>query len=425
VIIDFTIENFRSIKSEQLFSLYADSKPKHHAGNIAYVGDELGVLRTCALYGANAAGKTNLILAFEALTELITESGDLRDGDPIPCYEPYLLSNSTREAPSRFEIEFTIDDSRYTYQVQYNHTEILFEKLDYYPGSRPANLFTRTSATDYKAMKFGEHYKGGKKQIAFFANSTYLAKAGNTPDSPEVIRKIFNYFRLNTKTMLTHESTGIFDWEKDLQMVTAVNTFLKKADFGIHKFGLEKREMIDEVNFAKHTPEVVKQEFFARFGKKEIFYHIDEEGELVRFEKDKESKGTNRLFILLPFFIKLLRQGAILFIDEIEGSFHPHIAELVIKLFNDPLVNKNNAQLIFTTHDLSLMSPDTMRKDQIYLTEKSTNNGTQFDCLENYEAALKDSSPFAKWYNEGRLGGIPTIHYRDIADSIKEALTDA
>ena len=153
--------------------------------------------------------------------------------------------------------------------------------------------------------------------------------------------------------------------------------------------------------------------------KKEYFYHEAENGSLVKFSKDKESSGTNRIFTLLPFLIKVLKDGAILFIDEIEGSFHPHVAELIIKLFNDPLVNKNHAQLIFTTHDLSLMSSKTMRKDQIYLAKKDASNGTQFDCLDSYDLTLKDNSPFSKWYDEGRLGAIPKINYRDISDSIK------
>ncbi|MFT4930030.1 MAG: AAA15 family ATPase/GTPase [Phenylobacterium sp.] len=425
MIIDFTVENFRSIKSEQLLSLYAENKPKHHAGNIAYVGEDLGVLKTCAIYGANAAGKTNIILAIDALKKLIVDSGDLKDGDAMPGYEPYLLSAATRSAPTRFEIEFSIEDVRYTYHIEFNQTEIIYERLDHYPGTRAANLFTRTSATDYKGMKFGEHYKGGKKQIAFFANNAYLSKAGNTPDSPPVARKVFNYFRQNLKLMLVNKIIGVIDWNKDERIVSIMNQFLKKVDLGIDKFEMEKQEGISVDHLPEGMPEAFKKVLLAESAQKEVFYHTADDGKLVRFEKDNESMGTNKLFKLLPFFIRILSRGAILFIDEIEGSFHPHIAALIIKLFNDPLVNKNNAQLIFTTHDLSLMSPETMRKDQIYLTEKSVENGTELDCLENYESTLKDSSPFAKWYSEGRLGGIPTIHYRDIADSIKEAHKDA
>lgn len=421
MIVDFTIKNFRSIKSEQLLSLYAENKPKHHAGNISYIEDEFGILKTCALYGANAAGKTNLILAFKILKKLITESGDLKDGDPISCYEPYLLSNLTADAPTCFEIEFYIEKIKYLYRIEYNRNEIIFEKLDFYPGVRTANLFTRTSSTDWKSVKFGEHYKGGKKQIAFFSNNTYLAKAGNTPDSPEVVRKIFNYFRMNTETILTDESIGVFDWNKDSSTVSIINMFLKKIDLGINKFEIETKVNMDDIPFSNNLPKQIREKLLEEFSKKEFFYHEADNGKLVRFEKNLESRGTQRLFKLLPFIIHVIRNGSILFFDEIENSFHPHVAELIIKLFNDPLVNKKNAQLIFTTHDLSLMSSATMRKDQIYMVNKSSEKGTEFNCLEAYELSLKDNSPFAKWYGEGRLGAIPSIDYNEISASIKNA----
>jgi len=419
MIVDFTIKNFRSIKTEQLLSLYADKKPKHHAGNITYIENELGVLRTCAIYGSNAAGKTNIILAFEALQYLIVESGDLKDGDPIKCYEPYLLSDATKNSPTRIEIELYIDRTRYSYHIEYNGKEIIYEKLDFYPNARASNIFLRNSPDDWKSVKFGERYKGGKKQTAFFANNTYLSKAGNSPDSPEIIRKVFNYFRKNTQTMLTNQAIGVFDWDENENTVSIMNSFLKKVDLGIDSFGIEKVENSDSLKFPENMPEALKQKLAAEFSKKEYFYHSDDNGNLVRFEKNKESSGTNKLFRLLPLFIQVLREGSILFVDEIEGSFHPHIAELIIKIFNDPLVNKNNAQLIFTTHDLSLMASDVMRKDQVYLTNKDLSRGTSIYCLESYETKLKDNSPFAKWYDEGRLGAIPKINYRNISDAIK------
>ena len=421
MIVDFTIENFRSIKSEQLLSMYAENKPKHHAGNISHIEDELGVLKTCAIYGSNAAGKTNIILAFKALKKLMIESGDLKDGDPINCYEPNVLSKHTIDKPTCFEIEFYVEGVRYLYRIEYNQREIVYEKLDFYRSSRKANLFTRESASDWKAVKFGEHYKGGKKQIAFFANNAYLAKAGNTPDSPEIIRKVFNYFRAFTETVLTDQVVGIFDWNEDPETVLIINTFLKKIDLGINKFEIENEENIDQVQLPENISNVVKNKLISELSKKEYFYHEVDDGSLIRFDRDKESRGTQRIFKLLPFIIHVLRQGSILFFDEIESSFHPHVAELIIKLFNDPLVNKKNAQLIFTTHNLTLMSSTTMRKDQVYLVQKSVEAGTELKCLDSYDSTLKDSSPFAKWYDEGRLGAIPSINYHDISECIKGA----
>jgi AAA15 family ATPase/GTPase len=425
VIVDFTVENFRSIKDEQIFSMYADKKPKHHAGNIAYIDDEIGLLKTTAIYGANASGKTNLILAFDALKDLIVDSGDWKDGDGIETYEPYKLSKNTVEAPTNFEIEFYVEKVRYQYQVKFNSNDILFEKLDIYKTVKASNIFTRSDPTDWKSVKFGDSYKGGKRQFAFFSNNTYLSKAGNSPESPKLIRDIYNYFRRNLLTILTERSVALFDWEKRAGYKNVMNAFLSKADLGISSFDFVKTEIPEELSFPEHIPAEIREKFINEFSKKEVFFHKSDFGELVEFDKELESRGTNKLFQLVPFFTMVLNEGASVFIDEIEASLHPHIAELVIKLFNDATVNINNAQLIFTTHDMSLMSQDVLRKDQVYLSAKTPETGTKLLCLETFDSSLKDSSPFAKWYNEGRLGGIPEINYKEISDSLKEVLIRA
>lgn len=425
MIIDFTVKNFRSIKKEQLLSMHAESKPKLHAGSITYTEDSIGILKTIAIYGSNASGKSNLILAFDALKTLILESGNWRDGDSINCYQPYLLSSETRNKPTEFEIEFYLNKMRYRYQILFDAKSILHEKLDQYITARPTNLFTRSSADDWRNVKFGDAYKGGKKQIAFFQNNSYLSKAGNTPDSPEIAREIFNYFRRQTETLLTSQSINILDWESNLLTRDAMNSFLKKADLGINRFEIETRELPSNIPFPENMPDELKNFLLSDLAKQECFYHESEDGSLIRFTSDMESSGTNRLFKLFPAFIEVLKDGSVIFIDEIENSFHPHIAELIIKLFNDPNVNVRNAQLIYTTHNLSLMSPTLMRKDQIYLTEKSKDNGSEYICLSDFDSSLKDNSPFAKWYDEGKLGGIPKINYSEITDKIRVAIKHA
>jgi len=425
VIVDFTVENFRSIKEEQVFSMYADKKPKHHAGNISFIENDIGLLKTTAIYGANASGKTNLILAFNALKYLAVESGDLKDGDEIEAYEPYRLSRSTVDQPTNFEVEFYVKNIRYQYQVTFNSNSIFFEKLDIFRTTKASNIFTRNTPEDWKAVKFGDSYKGGKKQYAFFANNTYLSKAGNSPESPELIRDVYNYLRKDLISILTERSVSLIDWEKKSGYKEVVNAFLSKADLGINSFDFIKRDIPNDLEFPENIPSEIKEHFLREFSRKEVFFHESDFGELVEFDKELESRGTNKLFQLVPFFIMVLSKGATVLIDEIESSLHPHIAELMIKLFNDPTVNVNNAQLIFTTHDMSLMSQEILRKDQVYLSSKTPENGTQFLCLESFDNSLKDSSPFAKWYNEGRLGGIPEINYRDISDSLKKVLSRA
>ncbi len=427
MIVDFTVTNYRSIKSEQTLSLHADNKPKHHAGNIRFSDDNVGVLRTCAIYGSNAAGKTNFLRAFESLQDLIVESRDLKEGDIINDYQPYLLSEETKRSSTIFEVEFYVDNIRYVYLIEYDAMNIHKEQLSFYPngGNRLSNIFNRTSASDWKSIKFGDRYKGGRKQFAYFANNSYLSIAGSSPDAPEMIRVVYSFFRKNIAMILSNHKVGVFGWDEDSSSVSIINTFLKKVDLGISGFEIENGEPDPDFKFPEGMPDEIVKKLQNEFSKKEFFLHPNEDGTLTRFEGKQESKGTIRLFKMLPFFIQVLKKGKVLMIDEIESSYHPHIAELIIRLFNDPLVNKNGAQLIFTTHDLSLMSADTMRKDQINLLDKDVKNGTEISNLDDFDSTLKDSSPFEKWYDEGRLGGIPKINYREISEAIKKDFRNA
>jgi len=136
-----------------------------------------------------------------------------------------------------------------------------------------------------------------------------------------------------------------------------------------------------------------------------------------------ESAGTIKLFKMLPILIDAFEDGGVLLLDELDNSFHPHLAELVIKLFNDPNVNKNNAQLIFSTHNINLMSPELLRRDQIWLTEK-TNGATLFYSLDEFDKnSVKMDSPFDKWYGDGRFGAIPSIDIEAISKIISDRVS--
>ena len=424
MIIDFSVENFRSFKSEQVLSMHADKKLRHHAGNLFCTKDDIYTVKTTAIYGSNASGKSNVLKALLALKTLIVDSGDWKDGDAINCYEPYLLSKYSKEKPTKFSIEFYLSKVRYQYDIEFDQLEIFHEKLSAFYSVKPSNLFTRDSSTDWKNVNFGERYKGGRRVIPFFANNSYLSKAGNSPDAPEVVKDIFNYFRRGFQVLTDSRRLRRLDPIDDPKQAKIMNALLKRADFGISHFEFESKKIdFDKVNInmPDDIPESLRSKLLQTLARTEYFYHEDDEGDLVKFERKLESMGTLKMFETFPMFLDTLLAGNVLVVDEIETSLHPHMAELLVKLFNDPLINKNGAQLIFTTHEMSLMTPDLMRKDQVYLVEKTVENGSELSSLEDFESSLKDNSPFAKWYDDGRLGGIPHINYHEISEAIKEA----
>ncbi|MBQ0713040.1 MAG: ATP-binding protein [Porticoccus sp.] len=424
MIIDFTVSNFRSIRKKQTLSLFAESASNHLAENIARPGDEkIGVLRTVGIYGANASGKSNLLLAFEALRYIVCSSGDLKDGDTIPCYEPYLLAESSKTAPIEFEIEFFSKESvRFIYSVAFNAERILSESLDFYPSRSKANLFKRQEGDKWEDVAFGGHYKGGKKKFAFFDNNSYISKAGNSADAPELIRSIFNYFRTEIFHVGVNEPIGIFRWKNNQDLVNSIAEILSKVDTGIHGVSFKDQD-VTEIKFPKDTPEFIRKRVLESESKKTVFLHRGDNGFQEEFTEDMESAGTTKLFNMLPMLMDALDDGGVLILDELDNSFHPHLAELIIKLFNDPKLNRKNSQLIFSTHNINLMSPSLLRRDQIWLTEK--NNGeTVFSSLDEFDKnTVKMDSPFGKWYCDGRFGAIPEIDFFAISKIIKDRIS--
>lgn len=428
MILGFAVENFRSFKEGQSFNLYAEYSKKNHVDNMVEMLDGFSVLRTSAIYGSNASGKSNLLKAFGALQGLIVDSSDWKEGDSIPVYEPYLLSEDTVHSSTKFDIEFYFEGLRYSYIVEFNSKEIIYERLDAYYSAKPSKLFERNSPDDWKkGISFGDRFKGDIRKIPFFPNNTYLSKAGNTAGSPDIAREIYHFFRKKIDVLLCNDKADILGWYNRKEVVDIVNVFLKNIDLGIERFDIErdediKKDIMETIGISSEKTNLLSEHlrdvFFDQFADKSVFYHASDKGGSVRFEEDQESDGTKKIFKSLPHILYVLYSGSVLLVDELEGSYHPHIAELIVKLFNDPDVNMNNAQLIFTTHNLSLMSPNLLRKDQINLVGKGL-NGSELTSLDEYDDNLKDSSPFSKWYDDGRLGYIPSISYNNISSAIK------
>lgn len=425
MIIDFTITNFRSFKEEQVFSLYAEDLSKHLEENIAHPASEkngsgnYGILKSSGIYGANASGKSNLLRAFKALQYIICYSGDLKDGEQIPCYEPYLLDPDTALLPTKLEVEFVCDELRYIYKVSFDANRIINESLDYYPSRSKARLYLRESVSSWEDVTFGGYYKGGRKKIAFFDNNSYLSKAGNTADAPEQIQKIYNYFRKDIFALDCNRAIiGFNKWKKQQQAVSEISSILANIDTGISSVEFRQTEF-DEAMIPKNIPDNMRRNIIESESIKPVFTHSTSDGLDVEFSEEMESEGTSRLFNLMPLIINTLRSGGILLLDELESSFHPHIAELIVKLFNDPQVNIKNSQLIFTTHNTNLMKSDSLRRDQIWLVEKDKGE-TKLVSLDEFDkSSLKVNSPFSKWYDDGRLGGIPSVNYAAIAKAVR------
>ncbi len=424
MIVDFSVTNFRSIRDEQTFSMFAENPGKQLLDNISYpAGKKIGVLSCAGIYGANASGKSNVLLAFEALQFLIRASGSLKDGSPIACYEPFRLSEETKTAPVRFEIEFfTPDGMRYVYRIAFTRKRIIEERLDFYPSAKMALVFERNSDDTWETIKFGTLFSGGKKRFPFFANNAYLSHAGNSADAPKLIRNVYNYFRNDILRLGLNEEVRIDDWIDDKSVFDKVAALLGFVDTGVSGVVVQENDVdLSSVQLPEKMPGSMKASILRDMKRSFLFAHQTDTGELEHFDLRLESSGTRKLFRLAPLIINVLDRGGVLIVDELDSSMHPFIAELIIRLFNDPEVNCGHAQLIFSTHNISLMVPEHFRRDQIWLTEK-VKGATHLFSLEDFDKnKVKPQSPFGRWYAEGRFGAVPKIDYQGISALLKKS----
>jgi len=402
MIISFTVKNFKSIRDEQTLNLYAEKPNDIYCGNVAFPDKDgkIGILKTAGIYGANASGKSNLLEAFKALRRMVIFSSNWQLDSKNPYYKPFRLNKVTRSAPSVFELDFIgMDKLRYTYRVEFSEYQIESEHLDYYPTARKVNLFERkTGSSGEFEFKAGNQLKGSRRIIPCLKNNLYLSKAANNEDGPLVIKNLYRQIRsginvIGPNELMINKQLKNDSYLKQLSMLLAC------ADTGISAVERKKR---------KKSVEEEQPGFFAEIEYEPVFTHNGSED---KFSLKDESDGTKRLYDFAPLILISLPAGKTVIVDEIDNSLHPYLSEFIIKLFNDPETNPNNAQLIFAAHDISLMNQEYMRRDQFWFTDKNKEGATELYSLDEFSEA-RANSPFAKWYTQERFGAVPEIDFK-------------
>ncbi|BBF81867.1 AAA family ATPase [Asticcacaulis excentricus] len=425
MIIDFTVRNFRSIAEEQVFSLHAEKVGKYHLDNVAYPDDKTAVLKVGAIYGPNASGKSNLLLAMVGLCWLVDQSAELKEGEVIPPYEPYALDADRKSSPIEFEIEFVASDKvRYRYSISYNAFEIISESLDSFLGRSRSNLFTRKKGDTWETMYLGSNLRGKVRRIPFFKNNSYVAKAGRTAGAPESLRAVFKYFDdlMYIGTEVSGTFTPVFLQEEE--NIHTVSRILSAIDTGVTGITCEEQE-VQNASIFDSLPKKIRDRLLEEAKLKFTFWHKSDQGDPFPMDFKYESSGTKKLFHFIPIVIFTIARGGVLIVDELEASLHPHIAALFVKIFNDPDVNATNAQLIFTTHNTGLLDSQVMRRDQIWFVRKDAGSST-FYCLDEFDKKIvTPQSPIDEWYDEGRFGAVPKINYGAVADQLASAIYEA
>lgn len=413
MLIEFSVTNFRSIKETQTLSMVAANWMKELQMENTFSTEDTKLpqlLNSVAIYGANASGKTNLIKAIRFMRSFISKSHKMQEGEEIKNIAPFLFNTKTHFSPCEFEIIFINDNVRYQYGFSANNKRITHEWLFAFPKGRRQRWFEReyNPKTQKDTWDWGDKLKGQLETIKklTIANTLFLSKA--VQNNNEQLKPIFNWFQQKLCAPRTF-SLGYSAKQCEIEeRKNKIMVFVKYADPSIHNIHV-KKEKLFEKDLPKDMPQSLKdkilKDFLLRI--KITSSHYDNEQQSVELEFDDESDGTQNFFALAGPLLDVMEKGLILVIDELNESMHPLLVRYLINLFHDPKKNKHNAQLIFSTHDTSILNTEIFRRDQIWFTEKDKDNSTQLYPLSDF--GTRDTEKLNKWYLQGRYGAIPFI----------------
>lgn len=415
MLIDFSVKNFRSFKEKQVFSLVKTATAEMEETNSFYIGApaDTSLVRGAALYGPNGAGKSNFIEAIRVFQEIVRDSSrESSAGDKLELV-PFRLSTDTENKPSEFEANFIVDKVRYQFGFIADQHRILEEWLIAYPNRRPQSWYERTYEKDNFKWEFGSKFTGPKQTWANATRENALFLSTAVQLNNEQLMPIYNWIVHFLK--VSRSGTWGFGFTSEMcsdkETKKLVLDFLTSADIDIVDIETEKKEMKIDSIFPNVSESALKE-----LESQVTSWEYDEiktarynnVQQKVFFDFETESLGTRKLFALAGPWIDSLENGNTLFIDEMHDSFHPKLIEYLVSLFHDPKTNPLNAQLIFTTHETSILNQDIFRRDQIWFVERAPLEGSTLIPLTDFKVR-KGNANIEAAYLAGRFGAIPHV----------------
>lgn len=412
MLIDFSVENYRSIADKQVISFVATKHRSEARGEPAVECEGLRtqkLLSSVVIYGANASGKSNVLRALAEFCALVGRSA--KEGKH--GIRPFLLDPATANEPSRFQMSFVLENVRYEYGFAVDAVRVHEEWLIAYPRRTPQHWFERRWDGARDGIHFGPSLKGEKSRIYALTRPDALflsvAEQFNHEQLTPIVRWITGKVRViqasYVSTLFTAELV-----ERGSDVGPAVSRLLRDADMGIQNVLVRRHKELPESRKAvAKEPELVAVPAREKGEYVEIrTEHRCSDGSNVMFDLfADESQGTQRYFGLLGHLAAVLAHGGVLAVDELDDSLHPLIVRKIVELFHSSVINHGNGQLLFNTHDTTLLDPELFRRDQIWFTEKSEIGKT---CLYSLlEFSPRKSEALGKGYLQGRYGAIPFL----------------
>lgn len=443
MLIEFSVTNYRSIKERQTLSMLSSERVKSDERknllfNI-YQYKNLDLLTLSAIYGKNSAGKSNIIKAFKAIEGLVLHSHRFTLGDQLQANETFAFDVGYQQAPTLFEIDFLAEDNkRYLYIVEFNKEEILKEELHYYIITETGKTTTRKLYVRLAnhPISYGQDFKGLRKpiEIRTLANVLFLSKSIN--ENNTYLEPIFHFFKFGFRIsdftegyndIQTKFFAKVANENSNTDMKT-LNNALYNIDTGIIELTSSKSDKLPKNIIFKNISEEElsdtekkKRDDFVDTLKMEMqavhrLFNGTQEIGTHSISLKEESEGTQKFIAVFSDLIQLIKSGSLMVVDEFDKSFHPLLTQTLISLLTNPKVNTKGSQIIFTTHDITLL--DILDNDQINLVQKDFVGATEIYTVSDIRG-LRGDVLNSKRYLRGEFESIPNINKSSIFQSLE------
>ena len=416
MLIEFSTENFMSIKDEVRLSLAAGPGKEH--GDTHVIAPKLNegvrsipLVRSAAIYGANAAGKTNLIMALQTMRTIVVESGRSLDEHPIT---PFRFDPDSEARPTTFEVVAIADQMRFQYGFSATRDIVTEEWLYAWPRGRIQFWFERTTEAGSGAVKckFGDKLTGDKDvwRRATRPNALLLSTAMTL--NSEQLRPVFEWFknvlRVSGYGGWTNEFT--VKWCRGDRKAEVIE-FLRSADLAIDDVRVDLEDFVPSM-LPGDMPSELKHLMREQLSEAKVvrvqMSHETKHGHAVDLNLDVESDGTQKMFALAAPWLDSLDKGHVIVFDELHDNLHPALVRFLVDRFHSAEANTKGAQLVFTTHDTSILSQDVFRRDQIWFCERNARQETSLIPLTDFRPR-RGVENLERSYLGGRYGAVPYI----------------
>lgn len=414
MLIEFSVKNFMSIKNEITFSMIASNSSENLNNTIQSKNFNESYLKSTAIYGANASGKTNFIRALTSAILMVRKSNSRNVNELLLEMQPFKFDVKTINEPCEFEFVFIKNDTKYVYGFSADINRIYSEYLYQYFSPKATLIFERKNVNEYK---FKQSEKSKLEELATKNTEKKLFLSTATAWNYELTREPYMWFAENIDTFndcltMNNFVFNKFENDKDNSLKNFTINLLKQSDILISDYNFEIKSITNFIPF--DNPNLLNEKISQKEVSISTLHEIeDDDGKTYSYELElqNESLGTQSLFFFSPVLKEAFENGKVIVVDEIDKSLHPLLIELIIKLFHNPDINKKNAQLIFNTHDTNLLSLDIFRKDQIWFAEKDPKKGiTDLYPLDDFSIRKTDNIQKGYlnrsiWWNTFYIGG--------------------